>query len=134
MERAERGPGEEDRDELDDGWPEEGGEVVLTVHWDSGGPGAGAGANQVVKRGDGYWADFPDFGETLGPYGSLAEALARCSIGELTSACRAITYRQDEAGQKELLDALSPAEARLDIEINGETWRYRAGRWRRPRA
>jgi hypothetical protein len=127
MRSDERGPDEDDLDEEDEG------EEVLSLDWDSGGPGAGAGTIYVRKSGAEYRAVFPDSGETTGPYETLAEAVAHSDIGELTSACQAITYRTAEASLKELLDALSPAEARLDIDLNGEAWKYRAGRWR-PRA
>ena len=124
-ERDVEGPDEE----LDD---EGEGEEVLSLDWDSGGPWAGAGTIHVRKSGVQYRAVYPDAGETTGPYGSLAEAVANSGIGELTSACRSLRYRRGEISLKELLDALRPVEGQR-IRINGAPWRYSGGRWRRGR-
>jgi hypothetical protein len=129
--RPDEGPDDDvDDEELDE---EDEGEEVLSVDWDSGGPGAGAGTIYVRKFGQEYRAVFPDHGETTGPYGSLAEAVALSDIGELTSACKSLSYRRGEVRLKELLDALRPEEGQA-IAINGAAWRYGGGRWRRCRA
>jgi len=126
MRSDERRPAEDDLGE------EGGGEEVLSLDWDSGGPWAGAGTVCVRKYGPEYRAVYPGSGETTGPYGSLAEAVAHSGIGELTSACHSLWYKRREIRLKELLDALRPEEWQR-ITINGTPWRYRGGRWRRGR-
>jgi hypothetical protein len=128
MRTDKRGPDEDDLDEEQDE-----GKEVLSVDWDSGGPGAEAGTSYVVKRGGEYRAVFPDSGESSGPFDTLAEAVAGSGLGTLTSACWGITYKRGEVRLKELLDALEPVEDGLTIQINRGAWRYEGGRWRRLR-
>src|SRR5262245_916514 len=96
--RPDEGP---DEDDLDDEEAE--GEEVLSVDWDSGRPWSGAGTIYVRKFGAEYRAVYPDCGETTGPYETLAEAVVRSGIGELTSACHSLRYRRGEIRLKELL-------------------------------
>src|SRR5262245_12742845 len=128
MRADERRP-DEVPDDVDD---EGGGEEVLSLDWDGGGPWAGAGTLGVRKYGGQYRAVYPDCGETTGPYETLAEAVAHSGLGELTSACHSLQYKRGEIRLKALLDALRPGEGQR-LRINGTPWRYSGGRWRRGR-
>jgi hypothetical protein len=131
--RTDRPEPDDDLDEGDLDEEQDEGEEVLSVDWDSGGPGAGAGTSYVVKRGGEYRAVFPDFGESSGPFDTLAEAVASTDIGKLTSACQSLDYKRGEVRLKELLDALEPMEGEPTVAINGTPWRFGGGRWRRCR-
>ena len=52
----------------------EGGECAFSLHWDSGGPGAGAGVESIYKFKNQYWYYSVD-NDLSGPFDSLTEAL-----------------------------------------------------------
>lgn len=55
------------------------GEVVLSYYWDSGGPGAGAGVEQVFCL-EGYYAVASEYEGLLGPFDSLIQAIEETKI------------------------------------------------------
>ena len=96
------------------------GEVVFSLSWDSGHPGAGAGADCIYKFRDYFWR-YDDFG-LAGPFADFEEALWEDYI-PVTSATESI--RCSEWPMKKLIQKLKPCELEEDhdIIINGQKWR-----------
>ena len=103
------------------------GTLVFGVEWDSGGPGAGAGAEWIYSTRDVFLAASADFG-VMGPFVSLDVALAHtvpsASAGKLLITASAIAihwphYRLTELITRLEFEDLGP-DARL--KINGEDW------------
>lgn len=60
-------------------------QMVFQHHWDSGGPGAGAGVEKVYRRDDRYIVvDFE--GQRHGPFGSMILAINTHELGYVTEA------------------------------------------------
>ena len=55
------------------------GEVVLSYYWDSGGPGAGAGVEQIFCF-EGCYAVASEYEGLLGPFDSLIQAIEETKI------------------------------------------------------
>ena len=96
------------------------GDVVFSLSWDSGHPGAGAGADCIYKFHDYFWR-YDDFG-LAGPFADFEEALWEDYIA-VTSATESI--RCSEWPMKKLIQKLKPCELEEDhdIIINGQKWR-----------
>lgn len=80
-------------------------ESVFSLYWDSGGPGGGAGTEEVYKLGRHYLTASADFGWD-GPYDRLDDVLASIFV---TGATREIYC--SEWSEEEILDR---------IELHGE--------------
>lgn len=99
------------------------GEVVYSLEWDSGGPGAGAGENKVCHW-KGKFASSSDSGYE-GPFDTLDEALESNSCLCVTTA----TYNIESSmlSAKEIAKRLECfANDGYVVQINGESWVYRA--------
>ena len=109
-------------DEMDDDLQEriyEEGERVLSLFWDSGGPGAGADYEAVYKFQNVYWRH--DSNEGLsGPYTSLTEAMEDF-IGVTTAT---VNISCTELKSNELANQLEiyDSEPGQSVELNGEEW------------
>jgi hypothetical protein len=106
------------------------GELVFSHEWDSGGPGAGAGVEQVYHW-NGQFAIFSaDLGNS-GPFATLDEALADQDLLMVTSATTRIDCSLLTA--KELARRLQCDEDGYQVVLNGERYAYReeAGEFQR---
>jgi hypothetical protein len=99
------------------------GEVVFSHDWDSGAPGVGAGSEQVYLWKGRFFIYSLDCGK-FGPFASLDEALQEQDLLMVTSATTSIQCTLLEAN--ELAKRLECDEDGYEIEINGESWVYRA--------
>lgn len=100
------------------------GKVVFSHDWDSGGPGAGAGSEQVYLWERRFAICSLDTGNA-GPFGSLDEALQEQDLLTVTGATTSIHCSM--LSSKELVKRLECDEDGYEIEINGESWIYHAG-------
>jgi hypothetical protein len=97
------------------------GQIVFRHRWDSGGPGAGAGAEIVYKFRDLYWPCSGDAG-VFGPMETLEEALAVGDFLQLTDATTSIDCREvDSTELVEMLTGIDSSGLKW-IDLNGETW------------
>jgi hypothetical protein len=108
------------------------GKVVFSHDWDSGGPGAGAGSDQVYHWKGKFVSCSLDFGNA-GPFTSLDEALQEQDLLTVTGATTGIQCSMLSAS--EIAKRLHGDEEGFEIEINGEAWVYRAeaGEFKRKR-
>ena len=96
------------------------GKTAYCLLWDSGGPGAGAGCELVVKFRDFYW-QYSDTDGLSGPFDELEYALSD-EHTTVTSATRSISSTELSSG--EIVEYLEPfdLEHTKRIVINGEAW------------
>jgi hypothetical protein len=96
------------------------GECVCTIHWDSGGPGAGADVESIYKFKNEYWYDgwvSPD-----GPFESFVEAMEAAGGFWITDATQIINCGElssDEIASRADLSDASPGHR---VEINCQEW------------
>jgi len=102
------------------------GKIALTHCWDSGGPGAGAGEEQVYRLGERY-AVASEMAGPLGPFQSLHEAIEQADVLCITDASKSIDC--DELSTGQIIDLLQVhyhgEEPALDI--NGHRCVYDSG-------
>jgi len=120
------------------------GKVVFSHDWNSGGPGAGAGSEQVRFWNGMYAVHSLDSGNA-GPFASLDEGLQEQDLLEVTNATTAIhcsmlsakdlAKRLNCCLDVDLLHEDGIEENRFEIKLNGEAWVYRAktGNFKRKR-
>ena len=108
----------DDDDELVEQIVEEG-KVVFSHDWDSGDPGAGAGAEEVYRWKGKFAVCSLDFGNS-GPFATLDEALREQSLLTVNSATTGIDCKLITA--EELIKRLECEEDSCAIDINGEPW------------
>ena len=94
------------------------GKCVFAHHWDSGGPGAGAGSDRVYHW-RGRFAVSSDSG-TAGPFDTLEAALQSQSLLHFTEATTGIVSSMLSAD--EVAPMLQGEWDRRGVEINGEGW------------
>jgi hypothetical protein len=95
------------------------GDVVFSLAWDSGGPGAGAGVDCIYKYRDYFWR-LDDFG-LAGPFSDFEDALWGEYIA-VSSATESIEC--SEWSTEELIQKIKPIglDDNVNITINGEGW------------
>ena len=102
------------------------GKIALTHCWDSGGPGAGAGEEQVYRLGE-HYAVASEMAGPLGPFQSLHEAIGQTDVLCITDASKTIDC--DELSTGQIIDLLQVhyhgEEPALDI--NGHRCVYDSG-------
>jgi hypothetical protein len=90
-------------------------DLVFTLDWDSGGPGAGAGTESVYTLGEKYITGSADFGWN-GPYDSLDEVY---EVIPINGATRDIWC--GEWSEEEILDRFELDDPFQGVTLNG-TW------------
>jgi hypothetical protein len=96
------------------------GEVVFSVFWDSGAPGAGADYELILKWRGSYAARL-SFDEPKGPYGSLVEAVKRVGLNGVTNAT--VSVESQELRSEHIAKMLRYiGEPPFGLRINGEIW------------
>lgn len=96
------------------------GEVVFSVFWDSGVPGAGAEYELVFKWRDSY-AVCLSFDEPQGPYNSLAQAVRAAELNCVTEAT--VRIDSQELSSEQIAKMLRcTGEPPFGLKINGEVW------------
>ena len=100
------------------------GRSVYSLHWDSGGPGAGAGAEVIIKLDDDYWV-FPSGGGMDGPHSSLKSAIGR-ELCVVTSATEAIYSSELRVAEILALIELCDVEEGQKLTINRGVWQVNA--------
>ena len=79
------------------------GKIALTHCWDSGGPGAGAGEEQIYRLGE-HYAVASEMAGPLGPFQSLHEAIEQADVLCITDASKSIDC--DELSTGQIIDLL----------------------------
>ena len=106
------------------------GKIALTHCWDSGGPGAGAGEEQVYRLGEQY-AVASEIEGPLGPFQSLHEAIEQTDVLSITDASESIDC--DELSIAQILELLQlhyhGDEPCLDINGHRCVYDSSAGRY-----
>ncbi len=104
------------------------GEVVFEKMWDSGGPGAGAGSEDLI-----YWREcyvYVSDGVFHGPWARIEDAL-KGPVAAITEATTGIEYDESHIDERTLRKALSTSvltDRPTRILINGEAWIAHPGR------
>jgi hypothetical protein len=94
------------------------GDWVLSLHWDSGGPGAGAGVESIYKFKNQYWYYSIDNGLS-GPFDSLTEALDGFGVTDATERIDCAELTAAELADRLDLDHAEPGHR---LQINDEEW------------
>jgi len=99
------------------------GKIALTHCWDSGGPGAGAGEEQVYRLGE-HYAVASEMEAPLGPFQSLHEAIEQTDVLCITDASKSIDCGELSTGQ--IIDLLQVHyhEDEPSLDINGHRCVY----------
>lgn len=92
------------------------GELVFSLYWDSGGPGAGAGTERVYRLAGKYLLSSASFGWS-GPYDSLDEAFGTIVVTGATKEIWSSEWSEDELIAR--MELYSPGPL---LEINGTRW------------
>lgn len=96
------------------------GQIVYSVFWDSGAPGAGADYELIFKWRDSYAARL-SFDEPQGPYNSLAQAVRAAELNRITSAT--VSIDSQELSPEQIAKMLRyVGELPFGLRINGEIW------------
>lgn len=96
-------------------------DVVFSMTWDSGAPGAGAHADEVFRIEGKYWAE--GWLESGGPFDTLAEAVAALTgddgiyVSDCTEAIWSSEWTEDE-----IIARISTLEEPDAVAINGARW------------
>lgn len=106
------------------------GELVYSLYWDSGGPGAGAEYESVYLWEGQYFAVLSYEEEMQGPFATLREAIEACELTYVNEAVEAIDSTELRAAE---IAALLRTDAETSLQrltINNEEWqRTDDGRW-----
>jgi hypothetical protein len=95
-------------------------EPVYSVVWDSGNPGAGAGAERVYRWKGGYLA-VTDDGERDAVYPTLRNAIEGAELNRVTEAT--VEISSSDLTSEEIAAMLSTFdEGRYQVRIHGEKW------------
>lgn len=96
------------------------GEVVFSVFWDSGAPGAGADYELIFRWRDSY-AVCLSFDEPQGPYNSLGQAVKATELNRVTEATASIDSRELSSEQiAKMLRYIG--DPPFGLRINGAIW------------
>ena len=97
------------------------GERVFSIHWDSGGPGIGAGVDSIYKFKNQYW-NYSFHNEVSGPFHSLTEAMEFPDFFGVTGATECIYCAQFTAPEVVSRLEIYDAEPGHRVQINDEEW------------
>ncbi len=101
------------------------GKQVFVHEWDSGGPGAGAGAEVIYRFQDLYWP-YSEVEGIYGPTETLEEAMESGDFLKVTSATTAISCKEIRATKlAKMLVLATDDDAAVELRLNGETWRLK---------
>ncbi|WP_026370077.1 hypothetical protein [Kallotenue papyrolyticum] len=106
------------------------GELVYSLYWDSGAPGAGADSEAVYLWDEEYFAVLSYEEEMQGPFATLREAIEACELNYVNESVEAIDSTELRAAE---IAALLRTDAETSLQrltINNEDWqRTGDGRW-----
>ncbi len=107
------------------------GELVYSIAWDSGGPGAGADAECVFRLGSRYAVVLSFEDDPSGPYFTLVDAVKATELDWVTDATTEVTSTKLSAAEIAAMLRCEEAPS-FSIHINAENWRLdQDGKFRR---
>ena len=102
------------------------GKAVLSYYWDSGGPGAGAGVEQVFCFKERY-AVASEYEGSLGPFDSLLQAIEKTNILSISDASERIECESLSVAQIiDLLQMYCDGDEPV-LDINGQACEFDPG-------